>query len=288
MTIHRFAFLVPAAVAATAHGQVLLTGTNPAYSQNFNSLASSGTGNAWANNSTLTGWYVFRSGSSVTSGVRNATTAAATAYAGGNGGSATGALYSFGPTGSDDRALGTVGSGNANAGDYSYGLVLQNQTGRALSGFTLSFVGEQWRNGGAANSGNQNLEFDYRIGTSFAASDFNASTTSGFTRLTTADFTSPVTTVVSGGQALDGNAAANRLAGLGGTVATTIAPGAFIILRWWDDDHTGSDHGLAIDDFRFSATTQSDPGEPVPEPATLALGAAGLIGALRRRNRRRG
>jgi hypothetical protein len=91
------------------------------------------------------------------------------------------------------------------------------------------------------------------------------------------DFTSPTTGAGAG--ALDGNAAANRIAGLGGTINATWAAGETLWIRFVERNDTGNDHGLAVDNFSLSA-------QAVPEPATfgmLTLGMLGIGGARRRR-----
>src|SRR5687767_4408921 len=74
--------------------------------ENFDTLASTGTGIAWADNATIPGWYSTR-----------------VTYNSGTGSSNTGALYSFGVAGTNpvtDRALGSVGSGGT--GTIFYGV----------------------------------------------------------------------------------------------------------------------------------------------------------------------
>lgn len=117
------------------------------YAQDFNSLATAGTSVSWSNDVTLPGWYLFRQPS--TSPI------AITAYAASNGNSATGAFVSNGATGSADRALGGLGSGGTYFGSPASGadagwlaLALTNLSGAAITSLTLSFHGEQWRNGG--------------------------------------------------------------------------------------------------------------------------------------------
>ena len=66
------------------------------------------------------------------------------------------------------------------------------------------------------------------------------------------DFTSP--TVMMAASALDGNAEANRVAGLGGTISgVTWNASDTLWVRWIEVNDTGSDHGLALDNVTFSA-----------------------------------
>lgn len=260
-------------VAGTLMAQSAFTGAP--YSQNFDTLLSSGTGNAWTQNVTLAGWFWLRSPSSTVGRQAGGWVDVAT-YNAGNGSSTTGAAYSFGTTGTGERALGTIGSGNAAAGDYVYALVLQNTSGVAMGSFSLNYVGEQWRNGGNTSQAPQTVEFDYAVQSAFATADLNGDVTSGYSVVGSLSFTSPQNGSTAG--ALDGNVGANRVA-LSDTVATTWANGDYLILRWFDDNHSGNDHGLAIDDMEFNA-------HPVPEPATLAVLAGGTL-ALAVRKRRR-
>ena len=99
------------------------------YTQNFDSLANSGTA-AWANDSTLPGWYLGT----------DATPTVAT-YLVGTGSGTTGAFYSFGSSSATDRALGGLGSngyyGASGVGKGYIGLILQNQTGANISALGL-------------------------------------------------------------------------------------------------------------------------------------------------------
>ena len=165
-----FAKLVPAAVlvvgmfqSAGASASLSVTSSAFDYSQSFDSLAITGAANTWANDSTLAGWSLF-----------NSTSAAITAYAGGDGSSNTGSFYSFGTVGSNERALGGTGSGSAYFGSPVSGalagwiaVAFTNNSGAALSGFTLGFDGEQWRNGGNTNA--QSMVLQYGFGNSFAS-----------------------------------------------------------------------------------------------------------------------
>lgn len=247
-----------AALVAVASAQATVSVTSTAfnYSQTFDTLASTGS-TAFVNDSTLTGWSLFRG-----AGTSLAVTA-------GTGSSNGGGFYSFGSAGSTERALGSVASGSTLT--LNYALALTNNTGVALDGFTLGYDGEQWRNGGVAAA--HQLTVQYGFGATYA----------GVTTWNTAgasfDFTSVVNTTTAA--AVDGNVA-GRVSGLGGTVATTWAAGDTLWVRWTDIDNTGSDHGLAIDNVSLTVTAAA-----VPEPGTYAMLLAGLgaVGFIARRRR---
>ncbi|MEH2084533.1 MAG: Calx-beta domain-containing protein [Nostoc sp.] len=203
-----------------AYQSILPASFSGIYSQNFNTLAASGTSIAWTNDSTISGWYSTRTNYNAGSGTNNA-----------------GALYSFGTT--TDRALGSVAS--ANTGTIYYGLRLQNNTGSSITKLQVSYTGEQWRNGG--NISQQQLKFSYQTG-----STLTSLTTGTWTPVTSLDFTGPIANATTG--AVNGNQIANRvvITPVTITLATPIANGEEIILRWEDIDDGGNDHGLAIDD----------------------------------------
>ncbi|MEH1816951.1 MAG: Calx-beta domain-containing protein, partial [Nostoc sp.] len=204
-----------------AYQSILPASFNGTYSQNFSSLAISGTP-AWVNDSTISGWYSTR-----------------TTYSPGTGSNNTGGLYSFGSSNNPDRALGSLASGTT--GTIYYGLRLQNNTGSAITKLQVSYTGEQWRNGG--NTSQQQLKFSYQTG-----STITSLTTGTWTPVTSLDFTGPIATATVA--ALNGNLIANRvvITPVIFNLATPIANGEEIILRWEDIDDGGNDHGLAIDD----------------------------------------
>ena len=212
------------------------------YLQNFDVLPGAGT-NSWSNNTTLAGWRAQRTGS-------------ATTIISGNGSSADGGLYSFGQTGSADRALGSVGSANLVAGSFAWGVVLQNTSSNTVALTSLAYAGEQWRNGGASA---QDVTLSYQAG---AATNLSPGSDAGWTAFSGADFVSPVTGGVAG--PLDGNNSANRVI-LSRDLDVAIAPGESITLRWRDVDHSGSEHGLAVDDLRID--WRMVPSGTPPQPA---------------------
>lgn len=133
-------------------------------------------------------------------------------------------------------------------------LRLTNNTGQTLGQFTLTYAGEQWRDGGAATPVAQTLNFGYAV-TAAAPTNISALSTTSVAAL---DFTSPTFTNTGSGAALDGNLTANR-----SVISTTVGgftwnPGEDLWLRWTDIDHAGNDHGLSIDDLSFSAALPAE------------------------------
>jgi hypothetical protein len=220
------------------NGQVNLTTTT--YIQDFNSLTTSTTASTWADNTTIVGIYAQRSGTGTT-------------IVASTGSSTGGTLYSFGTGTNTDRAVGSIGSSNVAAGSFAYGLRLQNNTGSPIASIVVSYVGEQWRNSAAAA---QIVNFSYQTSISTPLTALQASSAtvpSGFTAVTALDFTSPITAGTAG--ALDGNLSVNKVSKTATIIFTTPVPvGGEILLRWGDPDHTGTDHGLSVDDVSIVAT----------------------------------
>jgi uncharacterized protein len=246
------AALLCAAIASPVQAQVSLTTLGTPYTQSFDTLPASGSA-TWTNNSNIPGWFHARTGTGTTI-VAN------------DGSSNAGNLYSYGTGTATDRALGSVGSGNAAIGNLFWGVRLQNNTGATITALDVSYVGEQWRNSAAAA---QTIAFSYLVG-SPTVTGSQAEFQSGGTAVAALDFTSPIT----GGTAglLNGNLAANRATRTFTITGLSIPNGTEVMLRWSDPDHTGADHGLSIDDF--SVTPQG--GVPTPtlnvSDVTLAEG----------------
>jgi len=115
-----------------------------AYTQNFNTLPSSGSGHTAS--SLPADWAFHEVG-----------TGSNTSFNTGTGSSATGDTYSFGSTASSDRAFGTLLSGNNTP---TIGASFTNNTGAAITSLLISYIGEQWRLGVASRTmGPDRLDF---------------------------------------------------------------------------------------------------------------------------------
>ena len=186
----------------------------------------------------------------------------------GAGGANTGAFMSYGAASSTDRALGSLASNTLeNAASSQFiGLRLTNNTGSRLTSFTLSYFGEEWRDGGAATPNAQSLSFGYKLTPSGAGP---ALQDSGFTAVSTLNFTSPVFANTGAGAAVNGNTVGR--VGIGPITVSDIQwdSGTDLWLRWSDLNDAGNDHGLAVDDLNFTAAT--------PEPMSfIVLGVVAL------------
>jgi predicted extracellular nuclease len=247
----------PGVWGSVAPGAVGITVFGAPVTESFDSLISIGTA-AWLNDSTMPGWYHARTGTGTT-------------ILASNGGSNAGNLYSYGTGTSSDRALGSVGSGNAAAGNFYWGVRVSNDTGATITSLTVSYTGEQWRNSAAPA---QTLEFSYRLGTGLG--DALADFTTGGVLVPQLSFTSPVT----GGTAaaIDGNLPQNRVALSYTITGLSLSPGAEVLLRWTDVDHSGSDHGLAIDDLTITADGGGEPALSIND-VSVTEGNAGTMTA---------
>ena len=230
---HLLLFLSITLIGLSTTAQIVISGPGN-HTQDFNTLPPSGSA-TWTNNTTIPGWYTQRTGTGTTI-VAN------------DGSNNAGNLYSYGAPTVAERALGTLGSGNAAVGSFAYGVAFQNTSGGAISNFQLGYTLEQWRNSAAAA---QSITFWYKVMSVFS-SDLTPIDNTGWTEVTALMGTSPIT----GGTAspLVGNDAANKVVIAPTAISgLTLANGEYVIFRWVDPDHVpGADHGLAIDDVTVS------------------------------------
>jgi hypothetical protein len=211
------------------------------YSQDFNTLASTGTSSALP-----TGW-LFSETLTNANGL----------YSAGAGSSTSGDTYSFGASGINERALGTVQSGSLIS---AIGAQIQNNSGTAITKLKISYTGEEWRLGTTLRS--DKLSFQYSL---------NATSLSNgtWTDATALDFSTPNISSVIG--AKDGNAIENKTEIVYTIRGLSIPAGAVFLIRWNDFNASGSDDGLAIDDF----TIEANPVDLIPPTVTTLVPANG-------------
>jgi hypothetical protein len=254
------------------------------YTQNFDSLPNTpenvslgSTPAGWLDDSTtpaagqfsIQGWYLFHPILQTEGGANGHQRMRI-----GAGTATTGAFMSFGSSASTERALGTLNSNTlAVAGGNAYfGMRLTNNTGNTIYGFTLSYDGEQWRDGGNATPASETDIVQYALGaTGIQDTPSYINVGSG------ADFTSPVNNTSAA--AVNGNTTGK--VSVGPVTVSDIAwqPGQDLWIRWVDTNAAGNDHGMAIDNVNFVASVN------LPEPATAGLLAIGALFGLRRARR---
>jgi len=214
---------------ARAAGTVSLTGLGTSYTQDFNTLANTGT----TNTIVPTGWDFYDTG-----------TNANTTYRGGTGSDNAGDTYSFGVTNSSERAFGMLFS---NSLASTIGASFTNDTGGTITSIAISYTGEQWRLG-YSGRGADRIDFQY----STSATSLSTGTWSDVDGL---DFSSPTTTGTAGALSSPSTASVSyTITGL------SIANGAAFWIRWTDYNVTNADDGLAVDDF--SITPQGGAAQP--------------------------
>ncbi|MBP6430200.1 MAG: endonuclease [Ferruginibacter sp.] len=239
-----FTVLAFLALSFVGVSQINITDINSTYTQDFNTLATSGTANAIT---TLpTGWTFLESGSN-----------ANTTYAADNGAANGGNTYSYGTTSTSDRAFGTLRSGSLNS---TIGVQFTNSTSYTITTITINYTGEQWRLGTTGRA--DRLDFQYSLN----ATALNNGTWLDENGL---DFSTPNQTTLG---ALDGNIGINRTVISAITISgLTIAPGAIFWIRWQDFGATAPQDGLSIDDF--SMTYTGTIGDNIPPVVTTLIPA---------------
>lgn len=212
------------------------------FTENFNTLASSGT-----SSTTATGWYFNESGSN-----------ANVIYSAGTGSDNAGDSYSFGSASNSDRSFGGLRSGSLIP---TIGAKFLNNTGSTINALTLSFTGETWRVGVASRS--DRLDFQY-------STNATSLTTGTWTDVDNLDYANP-------GQGATGSASLQHSASISSGISSlSIANGATFWIRWSDFDATGADDGMGVDDFSITACQCASPDALafVQQPTNVSQGLA--------------
>ncbi len=276
---------ITSTLVASAPAAVTYTGGT--YSENFDSLG----GFPWVNNSTLLGWYGYKSVVDVFQPGRadNEWTLVGNSYTLNNG-QGGGGLHSLGTSAlSPARSLGSKSPASQ---DFAFAMVLLNATSTTFTDFSLSYYGEQWQVNTSLGSPSMKLDFTYGVFSTLNTASSNANTIiphsssdpSQFSRFNVG-YTDPTgdaldvyaTQFDSTSMPLDGTAAQNRQL-LSGTQSAVWAPGEYLVLRWFDDAAGGPQALLGINDLQFLAFA-------VPEPSRMMLLFSGLCGFLCMRRR---
>ncbi len=248
---HSLAALVLCAGTLPSAAQVGIPALGTPVSENFDTLASTGTSSA-----VPSGWAFAEAG-----------TNANTTYTAGTGSGTGGDTYSFGAAASAERAFGGLQSGSLIP---TIGAAFTNASGATITRLDLSYVGEQWRLGALARV--DRLDFQLSL-------NATSLTTGTWVDVDALDFTAPVTGPAVG--ALDGNATANRTAKSGAITALSIPAGATFWVRFTDLNAAGSDDGLAIDDFSLTASAPLAPTPPTgmgaSNPSLVQVGGTSLL-----------
>jgi hypothetical protein len=233
----------------SSFAQVNMSTASGTYTQDFNTLASSGTGITWTDNSTIANWYSQRTGTGSLYGANDGSVTSTGNF-----------LYSFGSTSSSDRALGTYGGATAtfaSAGDFAHGVLLRNTSGATMTDIRVSWTLEQWRKSGTNNT--HTIFFWYKTSSSTitalnpAAETGNSTTnaTNGWTAVTALNLNAPINTTAPA--VLDGNASANRVSKTDISIPSlSLANNSYIMLKWDDPDHASGDQSMAIDDVTIA------------------------------------
>lgn len=198
------------------------------YTQDFNTLAATGSGTVVPN-----GWAFSESGSN-----------ANTMYSVGTGSNNTGNTYSFGASGSTERAFGGLQSGNLIP---TIGVEFHNDTGITIVNLAVNYTCEQWRLGAVGRV--DRMDFQY-------STNATSLTTGTWIDVNGLDCLGAVTSGLVG--AKDGNNSAYRTAVSGNVSDLNVVNGSTFWLRWSDFNADSSDDGLAIDDITIFPTIAAD------------------------------
>ena len=217
-------------------GQVAITSLGVAATENFNTLAATGTTSA----ALPTGWVFLELGSN-----------ANTTYGVDDGAGTSGNTYSYGTGTNTDRAFSMLLSGSLSP---RIGAFYINQTGSTVTSVTISLTCEQWRRTSRSPAGRDTAYFSYGINKS--AIDTNSG---AWISIADLNLVSP-TTGASG--SLNGNSTANR-SSISHTFQVNLNPNDTFVLRWVDANVAGgADDGLGVDDFSITFNANTPVGIP--------------------------
>jgi hypothetical protein len=242
-------------INAPSSSSTSLTVLGVAYSQDFNTLVLTGTDSI---KKLPTGWTANETGSNA-----NLT------YAADSGGTNTGNTYSYGKTGSTDRALGTLLSGSLTS---TIGASFINNTGSTITSLAIAYNGEEWRLGTVNRY--DTLKFQYSLdATSLITGSWVAATPLNY-----------LTTDVTGTAGWRNGNDQTKQTSINSTISgLNITNGSSFWIRWQDANPSGADDGLAVDDFLLTPNGSAPPTNPsvagLANPSTVVAGNSTLLTA---------
>ena len=218
-----------AAALGGGSGSISLTALNTAYTQNFDTLANTGTTN---NITVINGWFIDETGSSARNNGQ---------YAASNGSDTGGDVYSFGATSSAERSFGTLFSGTLTS---RIGAQFTNNTSNPITALDISYIGEMWRAGVASRGAADRLDFQL-------STDATSLTTGTWVDYDSLDLNSAVISTTVGQK--NGNDPGFQSNVSFSITGLNIANGASFWIRWNEFDIApGADDGLGIDGFSLT------------------------------------
>lgn len=230
--------------ASTVVAQVDYARPGSVYSQDFNNPAGWPVADLkWEDNLTFPGWYAAFYDS------KEAAFITPTRLGMTDGRGAGLNLYR-GVTDRTDGALGSQAaeevSPESGAGGIFYGVQITNKTDLVLTQFSFGYKVELWRLA-SPKSQQATLMASYKIG--------GGSLKDGaWTIIGGTSYTTPKGGNGSTATSVDGNQTENQVEFPKITVTgVRIPPGESVWIRWFDVNNRGFDHGVALDDFKFSA-----------------------------------
>lgn len=233
-------FILLVFITIATNAQVSFTSTSNIYTEDFNTLPSTGASATWTNNTTLINWYSDKTTIYISNGTTPTTIS----------------LNSYGTTGSTERAIGAQGA----LGTTYMAIRLRNDDAtQNIISFDVVYIGEQWREGSSA--GTMNVE--YQVG----ATGFNTPST-GWTAISAIDFSSIVNTT---NQALNGNLLTYQ-SEKEITVTVTVTPGQECWIRWkFTQGSGGNKCGLGVDDVQIIANYTSSCTAPTVQASDMTF-----------------
>ena len=189
---------------------------------------------------------------------------------------ASGAIAGFncGTSGGLNRSLGLAptSSNPLNGTNRFVEVQIRNDSGQSLNTLNVTYVGKQWRT--SSSTANQNFTNRFQFGTNGTDYIFMGPAF---------DYRAPVTSPAD--TPLNGDLPPNYTTDLGGSFSlpAPVPPRATIHLRWLDVNDPPTDPVLAIDNFRFSAFTVTEPpiivSQPQDQRVVVGTNVAFAVGA---------